>query len=605
MKPTVALSFAVGCLASLQDSIPSSGIDPGFDLGTDAASMSAEREAGGDAALGSRGLRLLGQAGHVDGARQERVAATLADTEALAGRALKACASGEQEADVWLCNEAVRETILETPGWAKFSKTLKRSIPQLEKASTDDAASPKVVIVQFHTQKPGPNATFDPLPPLLNKLYFERFAGHKFIFYHMAEEDQGALASNASLLEDCDGSDRKVRKHHMPLINLKGCFLYPTWGKLMAMKAAAEEYPDAKYFLFTDNDAVINEFLYDYPLSVDGYYDWLEDACGALDSTPFLIAQEVEFWRAMVQRSTSVNTGTLLMKNTAAAREALGVWLDTALDPYGNTDLLRSDKDPERRGIRFRTNWPHEQFTLNRLVTEPAYHNGVGAAMRTVPGAKDLLLAVSFQRPGAAQNSQSCDALPAASDAGSVESFLRARGWIPTNVEQGSLRDHVLDNIGFTAPDTEGAGCKFMIRQDDPDFTKHLCQLMSGVFDAGAGFHDNRRWRCDHCSPSACRDEYMPRTIKAIQEGTAKVEILGQPQVAHPFCNLQCMKIHGNGFSRQKQCLIKHWANHKDNLSSFSKTWLVEKFAVRSDHHDAMLELAKSAKPLHYPWKRF
>ena len=57
----------------------------------------------------------------------------------------------------------------------------------------------------------------------------------------------------------------------------------------------------------------------------------------------------------MVQRATSVNTGTLLMKNTAAAREALGVWLDTALDPYGNTDLLRSDKDPERRGIRFRT----------------------------------------------------------------------------------------------------------------------------------------------------------------------------------------------------------------------------------------------------------
>ena len=296
-------------------------------------------------------------------------------------------------------------------------------------------------MVQFHHEKPRPSADFDPLPPLLNKHYFERFPGHKFVFYHLEEQRHGTTSYSPGLPPDC----HEAPEEGIPLINWKdtGCFVHPAWGKVLALEAAVRDYPAAEYILYVDNDAVINEDLYDHPLSVAGYYKWLDQSCGGLDTTPFIVGRDTEFWSSEVKRSNSVNTGTILFRNTAAAQKTLTAWADSVFDPYGRTDLIKSKDDPEQGGIEFRTDWPFDQFTLNRLATETRYHAGAGANLRTVPSSAELPLLVFFKKGSApAGGADACEASVRADDAASVEAALRALGWVPTNVEPGSLAGH-------------------------------------------------------------------------------------------------------------------------------------------------------------------
>ena len=132
-------------------------------------------------------------------------------TEALAAGALRLCAEQVDAADLWLCNEAVRNTILDQPGWAEFAKQAERA---LRRGSGGRARRPpggtRAVVIQFHDSRPGAGATFAPFGPLLNKLYFERQPGHTYVLYHRNATVTGDPATAADWAEGCPRRARPI-----------------------------------------------------------------------------------------------------------------------------------------------------------------------------------------------------------------------------------------------------------------------------------------------------------------------------------------------------------------------------------------------------------
>jgi hypothetical protein len=112
-----------------------------------------------------------------------------------------------------------------------------------------------------------------------------------------------------------------------------------TWGKIRVVLDFLHQRPDADMVAFIDSDAFIRDESGLHALAMALWRD--SDRHGALSRDPLL------------EKNTFINTGCLLLKNTAFTRGFLSaVWDDVKVRP------------------RYRDDWPHEQFAASALVRE-------------------------------------------------------------------------------------------------------------------------------------------------------------------------------------------------------------------------------------------
>ncbi len=136
------------------------------------------------------------------------------------------------------------------------------------------------VIVQFDS-RPLTNTSYWYTSAHWNWQYARRH-GHRFAFYSYPSLDESSQAASADDRTKCVSHDQQS-------------MLSDPWCKVQTMLQAQEDYPDARFFLYVDSDAVISEhFAQVYLLHlVENFRRWLN---WTMEEKPIIFNQDGPSW---------------------------------------------------------------------------------------------------------------------------------------------------------------------------------------------------------------------------------------------------------------------------------------------------------------------
>jgi len=147
------------------------------------------------------------------------------------------------------------------------------------------------------------------------------------------------------------------------------------------MLQAQEDYPDARFFLYVDSDAVISKHFAHLSLLhlVENFRHWLS---WTMEEQPIIFNQDgPSWWCNLVTDTTNytwcLNSGTVFWHRSHRATAVLKEWWTSSTDPYETNPLE----------FKFHTEWPWEQdrqmAIANRNDTVSSYIDIVTASAGT------------------------------------------------------------------------------------------------------------------------------------------------------------------------------------------------------------------------------
>ena len=240
-----------------------------------------------------------------------------------------------------------------------------------------DVSAADFTIVQFDGRATWEKAFYSPTrvrvaptkhntAAIWNHLYAKRH-GHSYIYYRFAGNETGSGCTSD------EGQD-----------------LAAAWCKVRALKQAQIDFPNAKYFLYLDTDAVVDIRFQDQPLNQLLYNmtsAWLTE--WNIHERPFVFNQEgPSYWchRIMTGRcglllvlsvlpmsnptfratetnyTNCLNTGTIFWMRSTYSTQIIDRWWKSADDPYDSSNVL---------GVKFRSDTPWEQVQAERVLAGP------------------------------------------------------------------------------------------------------------------------------------------------------------------------------------------------------------------------------------------
>ena len=171
---------------------------------------------------------------------------------------------------------------------------------------------------------------------------YARRHGHRFVSYSYPSLDESSQAASADGRIKCVSHDQQS-------------ILSDPWCKVQTMLQAQEDYPDARFFLYVDNGAVISKHFAHLSLLhlVGNFRHWLN---WTMEEKPIIFNQDgPSWWCNLVTDTTNytwcLNSGTVFWHRSHRATAVLEEWWMSSTDPY--------ETDPFK--FRFRTEWPWEQ----------------------------------------------------------------------------------------------------------------------------------------------------------------------------------------------------------------------------------------------------